>query len=44
MGIKVTVEQQFWHTWFLERGVLPLLEAIEKGFDYNPGQGDLDNE
>jgi hypothetical protein len=39
--MKATPEQQL---WFLARDVLPAIKAIVDGYDYNPGDSDLDNE
>lgn len=39
--MKVTPEQQL---HFLERDVLPLIEAVCNGYDYDPGSSDLDDE
>lgn len=39
--MKATPEQQL---RFLCRDVLPLLKAVSAGYDYNPGDSDLDNE
>jgi hypothetical protein len=41
MTIKATPEQQL---GFLVRDVLPAIEAICKGFTYDPGHSDLDDE
>ena len=39
--VKFTPEQQLSN---LARNVLPLLEAVDNGYPYNPGDSDLDNE
>ena len=39
--MKVTPEQQL---GFLERDVLPLIDAVCAGYDYDPGSSDLDDE
>jgi hypothetical protein len=41
VAIKVTPEQQL---GFLERDVFPLVTAVRKGYDYDPGSSDLDDE
>jgi hypothetical protein len=41
MTIKATPEQQL---GFLSRDVLPLLDAVHAGYDYDPGSSDLDDE
>lgn len=41
MTIKVTAEQQL---GFLERDTLPLIEAVCRGYTYDPGSSDLDDE
>jgi hypothetical protein len=41
MSIKATPQQQL---WFLARDVLPVMGAVTKGYDYNPGCSDLDDE
>jgi len=41
MTINVSAEQQL---HFLERDVLPLIEAVCSGYNYNPGSSDLDDE
>jgi hypothetical protein len=38
---RATPEQQL---GFLARDVLPLLRAVVAGYDYNPGDSDLDDE
>lgn len=39
--MKATPEQQL---GFLARNTAPILRAIVNGYDYNPGDSDLDNE
>ena len=39
--MKVTPEQQI---GFLQRDVFPLLEAVRYGYEYDPGDSDLDDE
>ena len=39
--MKASPEQQL---GFLSRDVLPLLEAVHAGYDYDPGSSDLDDE
>jgi hypothetical protein len=39
--MKATAEQQL---GFLSRDVYPVLKAVRAGYDYNPGDSDLDDE
>ena len=39
--MKASPEQQL---GFLSRDVLPLLEAVHAGYEYDPGSSDLDDE
>lgn len=41
MSVKATPEHQL---EFLSRDVLPALLAVRRGYDYNPGDSDLDDE
>ena len=41
MSIRVTPEQQL---GFLSRDITPLVRAVVKGMDYDPGHSDLDDE
>jgi len=40
-GVRTTSDQQL---GFLIRDVLPVLQAVTAGYDYNPGSSDLDDE
>jgi hypothetical protein len=41
MSVRITAEQAI---RFLSRDVLPLLQAVKDGYDYDPGDSDSDDE